>query len=99
VDFNFDSSAFKHIDLLIKNGSKLIQLTKSFLTNQQNTSSSNLNSSKSTTSKYRLVLFCSVSGERFPFEIWYDDDGQLIKNNVSDEGRDELDEYMKRSVN
>ena len=53
IDFNYDSSAFKSIEILLKGGLDLIKLT-----------------SKTTyASKYRLALFCQVSGERNVFEV------------------------------
>jgi hypothetical protein len=63
VDFNFDSTAFKSIDLLIKQGDKMIDITKKL-------SKGNY--------KYRLVLFGSVSGERFMFEVPYSENGELL---------------------
>jgi hypothetical protein len=42
VDFNFDSSAFKSIDLLIKKGNKMMDITKKAIKSNY---------------RYRLVLF------------------------------------------
>lgn len=83
VDFNFDSSAFKSIDLLIKKGKKMVEIT---------------NKAAKSNYRYRLVLFGQVSGERFMFEVPYDETGGLIKNRDLIE-KDDLDEYLKRNIN
>ncbi len=48
--------------------------------------------------KYRLVIFYSVSSERYMFEVDYDQNGELIKNRELDE-KDDIDEYLKRNIN
>jgi hypothetical protein len=54
--------------------------------------------SNSNNNKYRLVLFCEVSGERFTHEVFYDKDGVIVKNRDLIE-KDDLDEYLKRNIN
>lgn len=79
LDFNYDSSAFKHISSLIKNGSKLVEITNKW-------------------QGYRLVIFYVVSSERYMFEVKYDKDGVLKRDQDLLE-KDDIDEYLKRNIN
>lgn len=60
LDFNYDSSAFKSLQMLIKGegrGQRLLELT---------------NAGSNGNAKYRLVIFYLVSSERQMFEVHYD---------------------------
>ncbi len=94
VDFNYDSSVFKKLELVVKGGKQMLDITNKM----QKENDADMTNSSIRTLKFRLVLFCEVSGERFMFEIPYDSSGSLLKNRDLLE-KDDLDEYLKRNVN
>jgi len=90
IDFNYDSSVFKKIEQIIKGGKKMIDII-----NKKEQKEGVAPGSK--TLKYRLVLFCQVSGERFMFEVPYDESGNLVRKSDFVE-KDDLVDYLKRNV-
>ena len=47
---------------------------------------------------YRLIIFYQVSSERYLFEVYYDKNGILLKQQDMIE-KDDIDEYLKRNIN
>ena len=89
IDFNPDVSAFKRLGQLIgqQQAEKLIQATAGQSTEKN---------------RYRLILFCTADGERFNFEINYDNySGNLLSTNEAEVVEDvqDITTYFQRNSN